>query len=281
MPQATHTPPAPSDPAGRAHDEAAGPTGFASSQSGTRTLIEIGAVVVVLVVLFFVGRIAIGCVAEHAALALPLSVDEEIGKAAAEQMRAKYDLGAKPTDAQIRRIDGIFGELKGALTTEEAEVLRNPRVTVVVDEQVNAFALPGGEVFVLTGLLDRVGDDDALVRGVLAHELGHAVKRHGVRGLARSAAFGVAVASLMGDVDELVVMLAAGASQLDGLSHSRGMESEADAFGLELLHRAGHDGDGLARFLESLGSQPVPELLSTHPDPTERAASIRQREHGE
>jgi predicted Zn-dependent protease len=55
------------------------------------------------------------------------------------------------------------------------------------------------------------------------------------------------------------------------------MESEADAFGLDLLQRAGYDGDGLARFLESLETQPVPELLSTHPDPRARAEAIRDR----
>src|SRR5690606_27342106 len=141
-----------------------------------------------------------------------------------------------------------FDELRDAMTEEEKNILRNPRVTVVVDEQVNAFALPGGEVFVLTGLLERVEDDDALLRGVLAHELGHAVRRHGVRLLARKAAFGVAIALIIGQVDEVVVTLAAGASELDGLSHSRAMETEADEFGVNLLGRAGHDADGLARF---------------------------------
>ena len=83
------------------------------------------------------------------------------------------------------------------------------------------------------------------------------------------------LAFIIGEVDELVVMLAAGASELDGLSHSRDMETEADVFGVDLLRRAGHDADGLARFMESLGTQPVPELLSTHPDPLERAKTIR------
>ena len=253
-----------------------GSQGFAKSQGFKRTLAEIGLVVVALVILVLLGKYAIGCAAEHLATQLPLSIDEQIGKAGAEQMRSKYDLGRPPTVEQIKRVERIFGGLREALTDEEAEILKNPRVTVVVDEQVNAFALPGGEVFVLTGLLERVEDDDDLIRGVLAHELGHAVKRHGIRGLARRAAFWAVVAMLVGDVDELVVLLAEGASQLDGLSHSRSMETEADRFGVDLLRRAGHDPEGLARFLESLDSAPVPELLSTHPDPGGRAAAIRE-----
>jgi len=233
-------------------------------------------VLVALAILFLFARFALGCAAESLATQLPLSIDERIGKAGAEQMRSKYDLGRQPTEEQIKRVERIFGELREALTDEETEILKNPRVTVVVDDQVNAFALPGGEVFVLTGLLDRVKDDDALIRGVLAHELGHAVKRHGIRGLARKTAFWAVIAMLVGDVDALVVLLAEGASQLDGLSHSRDMETEADIFGVDLLKRAGHDAEGLARFLESLESQPVPELLSTHPDPLERASEIRE-----
>jgi predicted Zn-dependent protease len=250
--------------------------GFGESQSGKRTLVELGLVVVALVLVFFAGRGCLGCVAEAGAEQVPTSVDAELGEAAAEQMRAKYDAGGeKPSAAQVARVERIFDELRAGLDEKEKAALGNPRVTVVVDDQVNAFALPGGEVFVQTGLLDRVGDDDEVLRGVLAHELGHAVRRHGIRLLARRAAFAISLALLMGNVDDMVVALAAGASELDGLSHSREMETEADEFGTDLLARTGHDSDGLARFLESLESQPVPELLSTHPDPAERARVIR------
>ncbi len=254
------------------------PAGGGFRQSGKRSLIELGVALLAIVVLFFAGRGCLGCAAEKAADQLPLAVDEKIGEVGAEQFRAQYGVTAtQPGEAQVARVERIFGELREALSAEETKILRNPRVTVVVDDQVNAFALPGGEVFVLTGLLDRVGDDDALVRGVIAHEIGHAVRRHGVRLLARRAAFGMTLLMLLGNVDEMVVTLAAGASQLDGLAHSRDMETEADEFGVDLLRRAGHDADGLARFMESLGSQPVPQLLSTHPDPLERAAVIRSK----
>src|SRR4029453_19619355 len=94
-------------------------------------------------------------------------------------------VGSAPSAEQTARVERVFEELRSGRTPEETRALVSPRVTVLKDEQVNAFALPGGEVFVLTGLLDRVKDDDDLLRGVLAHELGHAVHRHGVRSIAR------------------------------------------------------------------------------------------------
>lgn len=242
-------------------------------------MVELGVLALVLLLAYLGLQGCAGCLTERAIDALPPSVDATVGKAGAEQMRAKYGAagGAEPPAAARQRVERIFAELLDALSAEQAAALDNPRVTLVADEQVNAFALPGGEVFVLIGLLARVGDDDALLRGVLAHELGHAVRRHGLRSLARNAAVSMAVGWLLGDVDELTASLVAGAAQLDELSYSRDMETEADDFGFELLRRGGHDPEGLARFLESLESAPVPQLLSTHPDSRQRAAAIRRR----
>lgn len=219
-----------------------------------------------------------GCAAGTIVGALPTDIDAAIGKAGGEAMRAQYGVtGGVVTNEQRERVQRIFDELRSGLTKEEAAILVNPRVTVVADSQVNAFALPGGEVFVLTGLLDRVKDDDDLLRGVLAHELGHAVHRHGVRGLVRNGIYGIALSFLFGDLDAVTGTVIAGASKLDTLSHSRSMEEESDDFGVTLLRRIGKDPEGLARFMESLESAPVPQLLSTHPDSAERAKAIRER----
>jgi len=238
---------------------------------------EIGIVLALLVGVVLLFRGCAGCVADMVVARLPAEVDAAIGKAGAESMRAKYGVGQAPTEQQKQRVERIFAKLRAKLTAKQKAVLQNPRVTVAVDGQVNAFALPGGEVFVLTGLLDRVGDDDALLRGVLAHELGHAVKRHGVRQLARTAVYSIALSLLLGQLDETTAKLVAGAASLDRLHYSRSMETEADEFGVALLRRGGYGCDGLARFLESLDKVPVPELLSTHPDSKERAADIRDK----
>jgi predicted Zn-dependent protease len=246
-------------------------------QSTKRTLVELGMVLAALLGLYLGLRGCSGWAADLAVDRLPPSVDAAVGKSAAESTRAEHGQGATPTADEQQRVERVFGELRAALTPEQAKVLGEPRVTVLSDSQINAFALPGGEVFVLTGLLARVGEDDGLLRAVLAHELGHAVLRHGLRSLARNAAFGMTVSFVIGDLDHMTATLLAGASQLDKLHYSRSMESEADEFGAELLERSKHDTEDLARFLETLESAPVPELLSTHPDSAERAKAIRAR----
>jgi Zn-dependent protease with chaperone function len=252
--------------------------GSGFGQSWKRTAIEVGALLALLGLLLLGIRGCAGCASSAIVSALPADVDASIGKAGGEAMRAQYGMGAdKVTPEQRARVEKIWNELRENLTPEETAILVNPRITVVADPQVNAFALPGGEVFVLTGLLDRVKDDDDLIRGVLAHELGHAVHRHGVRGLVRNGIYGIGLSLLFGDLDAVTGTVIAGASRLDRLSHSRSMEEESDDFGVTLLQRAKRDPEGLARFLETLESAPVPELLSTHPDSAGRAKAIRDR----
>lgn len=247
-------------------------------QSWTRTLIELLVVVAAIGLLLLGARGCAGCATTAIVATLPPSTDAAIGKVGGEAIRAQYKVGTEePTGEQIARVERIFNELRQGLTPEETALLGNPRVTVVVDATVNAFALPGGEVFVLTGLLDRVKEDDDMLRGVLAHELGHAVHRHGVRGLVRNGVYGLAIAFVLGDLDTITATVIAGASRLDRLEYSRSMEEESDRFGLELLERIGKSPEGLASFLESLEAVPVPELLSTHPDSKERAKMIRER----
>lgn len=238
---------------------------------------EVGVVLLLLALTLFGIRGCAGCTASLIVSQLPPSVDAAIGKAAGEAMRQQHAVGGRePSPEQVERVQRVFDELRKGLTPEETRILVDPRVTTIVDDQVNAFALPGGEVFVLTGLLDRVKDDDDLLRGVLAHELGHAVHRHGVRSIARNGVYGMALSLFLGDLNGIAATLVAGASQLDTLQYSRSMEEESDEFGLDLLLRIGRDPEGLARFLESLESAPIPALLSTHPDSKERAAAIRK-----
>lgn len=251
--------------------------GFGASQGTARTAFEFAVIVAALVGVLLIGRSVVGCVAERAALGLPASLDARVGEAAASAVRASHGDEAPP-QAAVVRVERLFGELVQHLTPEERAMLGVPRVAVVVDETPNAFALPGGQVFVQSGLLERVGggvDGDAQLSGVLAHELGHAIRRHALRLLARRMAFGLAISLMMGNGDQLGDALLAGASELEGLRNSREMETDADEFGVGLLRRAGFDASGLAAFLESLGSQPVPALLSTHPDPAARAERIR------
>lgn len=245
-------------------------------QSARRTFYEIGAV------LLFVGLLIgglRGCadkLTDRVLERLPATVDARIGETAAAAQRARYASTAAPREAS-ERVGRVFSPLERGLTPTERSRLLALRVTTVRDEQVNAFALPGGEIFVLTGLTERLRTDDLALQAVLAHELGHAVKRHGVRAMVRAQVFPLAMTLLTGGAGSVGATLVGAASQAESLRYSRSMESEADAFAVSLLSRTGGNAEGLARFLESLGSAPIPQWLSTHPEPAERARAIRLR----
>ena len=97
----------------------------------------------------------------------------------------------------------------------------------------NAFALPSGTIVLLDELVD-LSDNDEEMDGVLAHELGHVHKRHGVRMLLQTSIVGLAMTWWLGDVSSI---LAAAPAALIGAKYSRDMEREADAYGLALLSR--------------------------------------------
>jgi Zn-dependent protease with chaperone function len=97
----------------------------------------------------------------------------------------------------------------------------------------NAFALPSGSIVLLDELV-ALSDNDEEIDGVLAHELGHVQKRHGVRMLLQTSIVGLAMTWWLGDVSSI---LAAAPAALIGAKYSRDMEREADAYGLALLAR--------------------------------------------
>jgi predicted Zn-dependent protease len=150
------------------------------------------------------------------------------------------------------------------------------------DETLNAFATPGGHIYVFTGLIKYLESEDHFA-GVLAHEIAHADKRHSVKQLQRD--YGIALllsVALGNDPGALQQIVAQLTGTLSGLKFSRDAETEADNASIEYL--AGTDYyacDGAAGFFLKLeqdaqqGGSP-PEFLSTHPDPENRIQNIRQ-----
>ncbi|MGE5466392.1 MAG: M48 family metallopeptidase [Ignavibacteria bacterium] len=145
----------------------------------------------------------------------------------------------------------------------------------------NAFALPDGRIVLLDELAELAPDEDALL-AVLAHELGHATYRHGVRQLLQSSVVAIVVAGYLGDVSTMISGL--GALLLES-NYSRGFELEADAYGAGLLRASGRSPAKLAEMLETLEAAyarrngetaaPTGDWLSTHPETAERAARLR------
>jgi predicted Zn-dependent protease len=154
------------------------------------------------------------------------------------------------------------------------------RVTVFNDPNVNAFALPGGQLVLLRGLIERSKTPEELA-GVLAHEMQHVLKRHATRALIQHVSTGLLLAALTGDVMGPVAYGAQSAQVLGQLQYSRRAEVEADAEGMKMLLDARVDPAGTVRFFEGLtggDKQPrsVLRYLSTHPSTTDRIERLRQ-----
>jgi predicted Zn-dependent protease len=150
-------------------------------------------------------------------------------------------------------------------------------VRVVDSKMVNAFAVPGGQIGILSGLIEKADTADELA-GVLAHEIGHVVHRHPTEGLLRQLGLAATMELLLGGSGTGIEDAAGLGNTLLTLSYSREAEAEADATALAILGRAGIDGHGLHRFFQrleqegDLGSS-VPSLLLTHPPTAERLAA--------
>ncbi len=159
------------------------------------------------------------------------------------------------------------------------------------DDEVNAFATPGGYIYVTRGLLKYMAYDKAMLAGVMAHELGHAKDRHVAKGyekmLQGALGLGVLGIALGKENEDLTNVLLQGGSVVL-LKYNRDQEEWADRDGVELAYKAGYDAYGLTRSLELLNvlygsSDSVTTWLSNHPataDRVDRTKRIAYAESG-
>ena len=160
---------------------------------------------------------------------------------------------------------------------------------VVLHNSLNAFAVPGGHVFVFTGLLMQL-DSESELAGVLAHELSHVTQRHVASRIERgkyltiaSLLLGIAGIAVGGAGGGALAMGALGASQSAMLNYSRIDENEADHIGYQYLVAAGYSPQGMVggfqkiRQKAALSGSSVPTYLSTHPDLGDRINGITAR----
>jgi predicted Zn-dependent protease len=153
---------------------------------------------------------------------------------------------------------------------------------VVNDTAINAFALPGGFLYVNRGAI-TAADNEAQIAGVIAHEIGHVVMRHGTHQASRAylaqaplAAFGgvlggSAVGSVLGAVGGV------GMNVLF-LKYSRDMETQADLVGTQILHDAGYDPKAMVEFFEKIQAESkgnASQFLSDHPNPENRISNVQ------
>jgi predicted Zn-dependent protease len=207
-------------------------------------------------------------------LSTPQSI--ALGNEAQPKFLASY--GGEVPDAEVVGYVRTLGKALAA----QSEVPNLPWEFHVVDsEVVNAFALPGGKIFVSRGLLEHL-DNEAQLAGVLGHEIGHVTAEHIGQQMSRAMAITLGTTALgvfaQQQDDDWLRALGVGA-QVGGalylLRFSRTQETQADALGMRYMERLGYNPAGQAQVLAilaklSAGSGRPPEFLLTHPDPEDR-----------
>ncbi|GAB3672050.1 M48 family metallopeptidase [Salinisphaera aquimarina] len=202
----------------------------------------------------------------------------EMGVASYQQMKEKEPIDTSTADNSY--VKCVANAITG-VTGGEWEV------TVFKDDQVNAFALPGGKIGVYSGLLDVAKGDDQLA-AVIGHEVGHVLAHHGNERVSQQYATqgGLSVVSAFlsgggGGVGSQALMSALGLGAQVGilLPFSRTQESEADLIGLELMARAGFDPRQSVQLWQNMaaqsnGKEPA-EFMSTHPSDNTRINNLQ------
>ena len=221
------------------------------------------------------------------------------------QFRPGFNLFSKEQDVQL-------GQENAAQVRKQLPVIKDPVLTeyvsrvgkrlmsareaqesgfpftfeVVADPSINAFALPGGPMFINTGLLKAV-DDEAQLAGVMGHEMSHVILRHGTNQASKSklielpALLGSQMAggSMVGKLAQVGIGLGANSVLL---KFSRSAESQADLMGSHLMAESGYDPMEMARFFEKLngqGGSRTMQFLSDHPNPDNREKAIEEEAH--
>jgi len=203
--------------------------------------------------------------------------DIELGQEAAAQVRQKV------TVVQNQFLQDYVQRVGKRLTSQPEAAGWPFTFTVILDPTINAFALPGGAMFINTGAIAAV-DNEAQLAGVMGHEMSHVILRHGTNQASKARMFEIPAAlagavigdgSVLGQLTQLGIGLGVNSVLL---SYSRGAESEADALGSRLMSEAGYNPLELAHFFEKLqsgsGSSRMIQFLSDHPNPGNREKAI-------
>ena len=211
-----------------------------------------------------------------------VSVPDEIkiGEAMTQQVSKEMPIESDPSlNAEVNRVGQ---RLLAGLARRDFQY----RFYVVKDDTPNAFTIPGGSVYIHTGLLKFVSGDSELA-GVMGHEIGHAYLRHPAKSISR--AYGLEyLTSFLFKGQTTAQSSGALMNLLKGgvlTRYGREDENQADDMGYYLAKRAGYSSDGLLNFLRKLqqlqkGGSTLP-FLSSHPPTTERIARLEARIHND
>jgi Zn-dependent protease with chaperone function len=210
--------------------------------------------------------------------------DVELGRKAAAEVRQQFPI--IDDDGIERYLDRLGDRLVENAPSELKHPAYEYSFTPVNLKEINAFALPGGPMFVHRGMIEAAAAEGEVV-GVMAHELAHVLLRHGTANASKAQNPWLQLGQIAGVVGGAIVGGAAGSAIAQGsqfglgtllLKYSRDFEKQADLLGAQIMARAGYDPRALARMFETIEKQSKggggPQWMSSHPNPGNRTAYI-------
>ncbi len=210
---------------------------------------------------------------------ISISTDEEvvIGLQSAPQMAQQHG-GLYPDQNYQKLVDQVGQKLvKNSVAKQTSyrydfHLLRDPKT-------INAFALPGGQIFITYALFAKLENEDQLA-GVLGHEIGHVVGRHSAERMAKQGLTQGVLSAVSVGFDPSTAQGAAGLANVINMSYGRDDELESDELGVKFMMDAGYNPNELIGVMEILkaaaGPNRTPERMSTHPDPENRIEKIKE-----
>lgn len=251
------------------------------SRRATPTPVKIG---LALLALLFGGLVLLWAqkdnIAEYIASKIPMEWEKRFG----DQVFASFESEGKMLTNSVW--EGAVSNITERLLPVVKESGYEFRFHIMADTNVNAFAIPGGHVVMMTGLLESA-DSAEEVAGVLAHEIAHVTRRHSLRNIIKSAGLMVIIQSVLGDTSGLFGLASEASRFLLQQKFSRDFEREADDTGWVYLTEAKIDPRGMTRFFEKLRDMMADSgaaamegalaLANTHPTSQERIVRLGRK----
>ena len=233
---------------------------------------SLAAVVSIVVVVLF----AIPLAADRLAPLVPQAFERRVGEASDVQIKAIFGNRVCTSAEGQAAYTKLLTLLRGAAGLDLAAVQSS-----VLDTKVpNAFALPGGKVYLFNGLLEKAQNPDEIA-GVLAHELGHLKHRDSMRGLIRDGSTSFLIGLLFGDITGSSALIFASRTLVTS-SHSREAEEGADTFAIDVMHKLGRSpkpmGELLFRVTGKEGDSNL-SILASHPLTEDRLKRMTAEDH--
>lgn len=211
---------------------------------------------------------------------IALSVDDEINMGLQSAPQMAQEFGGLHPDMKAQALVKEVGNRIVAQSSASRTPYKYNFYLLADPNTVNAFALPGGQVFITAALFSKLENEDQLA-GVLGHEVGHVVARHSAERIAKDQLMqGIvgAVGVAAGDMNTAQVAQVVGSSIT--MKHGREQELQSDDLGVRFMMEAGYDPTQMVGVMEILeqasGGSRVPEFQSTHPSPANRVQKIQE-----